>query len=81
MTRLDLIPRSPRSPRSTQHAAARYGAIRALSSAVTPAMWAVVVLDLLVKATGIDYGRVVRAVFALAQIRLVRTYGFTSGAK
>lgn len=63
------------------HAAARYGAIRALSSAVTPAMWAVVVLDLLVKATGIDYGRVVRAVFALAQIRLVRTYGFTSGAK
>lgn len=62
-----------------QTAAARYGAIRALSSMLTPALMAWVAADLLLKATGTDYGRVVRAIFALAQIRLVRTYGFTQG--
>jgi len=59
-------------------AAARYGAIRTLSSVLTPVMWAWVVADLAVKASGTDYGRLVRAIFTFAQIRLTRTYGFTN---
>ncbi|CAG9460148.1 unnamed protein product [Pedinophyceae sp. YPF-701] len=58
-------------------AAARYSAARAVSSILGPAMWAALGVDLALKASGTDYGRLTRAVFVLAQIRLVKTYGFT----
>lgn len=44
---------------------------------VGPAMWAWLGIDLALKAIGTDYSRVVQAVYALAQIRLLRTYGFS----
>lgn len=34
-------------------------------------------MDLALKAMGSDHGRVARAVFALAQVRLIRTQGWT----
>ena len=41
-------------------------------------MWAIFGAELALAAIGTDYGRVARAVFALAQVRLVRTHGFSS---
>ena len=59
-------------------AAARYSAVRGALGMLGPAMWALLGIDLALKAIGTDYGRIVRAVFALAQIRLLRTHGFSS---
>ena len=39
-------------------------------------MWAWLGADLAFKALGTDYARLVRAIFALCQIRLLRTRGF-----
>ncbi|KAF5833780.1 hypothetical protein DUNSADRAFT_9804 [Dunaliella salina] len=41
-----------------------------------PVMWGWLALDLAYKAIGTDYARVIRAVFILAQVRLVSTGGF-----
>ncbi|KAL4458066.1 hypothetical protein ABPG75_012931 [Micractinium tetrahymenae] len=59
-------------------AAARYAAARSLLGLVGPLMWASTALDLLLVSVGTDWSRVVKAVFALAQIRLLRTYGFSA---
>ena len=45
-----------------------------------PLVWASTAFDLLKVSIGTDWSRVVKAVFALAQIRLLRTHGFTAGA-
>lgn len=50
-------------------AAARYGAARGMLSVLGPAMWALFAGELAVKSIGTDYGRVVRAVYTLAQVR------------
>ncbi len=52
--------------------AARYGAARTVFSVLGPAMWAWFLTDLGWRAIATNYGRVVPAVFALAQIRLTR---------
>lgn len=44
-----------------------------------PVMWGWLAADLALKAIGTDYGRVIRAVFILAQVRLIRTHGFVPG--
>ena len=59
-------------------AAARYGAARSLLSVVGPVMWAVTAVDLARMSIGCDYSRIVKAVFALAQIRLLRTEGWVT---
>ncbi|KAK9810268.1 hypothetical protein WJX72_007661 [[Myrmecia] bisecta] len=61
-------------------AAVRYSTVRGALSMLGPIMWAWLGVDLALKAVGTDYGRIVRAVFALAQIRLLRTHGFTNPA-
>ena len=60
-------------------AAARYAAARSILSLVGPVMWALTMADLARMALGSDWARVVKVVFALSQIRLLRTYGFSSG--
>jgi len=50
------------------------GALRA----ATPVLWAVFAADLLLKSCGTDHARLARAVFALAQVRLLRTGGFSA---
>ncbi|KXZ49641.1 hypothetical protein GPECTOR_20g498 [Gonium pectorale] len=59
-------------------ATARYSALRGALSLLGPLMWGGLALDLALKAIGPDYARVVRAVFLLSQVRLVRTHGFVS---
>lgn len=58
-------------------AAARYTAARSALSIIHPIMWTWLGLDLALMALGTDYGRLSRAVFELAQIRLLHTHGFT----
>jgi uncharacterized protein YaaW (UPF0174 family) len=43
-----------------------------------PLMWTYFGADLALKALGTDYSRLVRAIFALCQIRLLRTHGFVN---
>ncbi|GFR40261.1 hypothetical protein Agub_g834, partial [Astrephomene gubernaculifera] len=64
--------------RSLTHATARYSALRGALSLLGPLLWGWLALDLALKAIGPDYARVVRAVFLLSQVRLVRTHGFVS---
>lgn len=59
-------------------AASRYAAARSLLGLLGPLMWASTALDLALVSVGTDWSRVVKAVFALAQIRLLRTYGFSA---
>lgn len=59
-------------------AAARYGTARGALAMLGPLMWAWLAADLTLLALGTDYGRLVRAIVALAQVRLLRTHGFVS---
>lgn len=59
-------------------AASRYGAARSLLSVLGPIMWAATAIDLARMSIGCDYARIVKAVFALAQIRLLRTDGWAT---
>ncbi|CAL8466741.1 g6277 [Coccomyxa elongata] len=59
-------------------AAARYSAVRGALGMLGPLMWACLGADLALKSLGTDYGRLVRAIFALCQIRLLRTRGFVN---
>lgn len=52
--------------------AARYGALRTVLSVAGPAMWGWFIADLGWKTIATDYGRIIPAIFALAQIRLTR---------
>jgi len=55
-------------------AAAGRGALRSAA----PALWAAFAAELLLKSCGTDHARLSRAVFALAQVRLLRTGGFST---
>jgi uncharacterized protein YaaW (UPF0174 family) len=61
-------------------AAARYGAVRGAMAFVGPVMWGWLAVDLGLMAIGTDYARIIRAVFVLAQARLLRTHGWTAAA-
>ena len=63
---------------SMTRAAARYSAVRGALGMLGPLMWTYFGADLALKALGTDYGRLARAIFALCQIRLLRTHGFVS---
>lgn len=53
--------------------AARYGAVRTAFAFVGPLLWGWFLADLGWRAIATNYGRIIPAVFALAQIRLTRT--------
>lgn len=59
-------------------AAARYVGLRSLMNLLGPLMWGTLLADIAIQSLGTDYARVVRAIYAFAQIRLTRTYGWTS---
>lgn len=61
-------------------AAGRYAAARSLLGVLGPLLWASTALELLSVSLGTDWSRIVRAVYALAQIRLLRTHGFSAPA-
>lgn len=62
--------------RNLTSAAARYNAVHGALSLLGPLLWTYFGADLALKALGTDYSRLVRAIFALCQIRLLRTHGF-----
>jgi len=64
--------------RGLTQAATRYGAARSLLSVIGPLLWAVTAVDLAKMSIGCDYARLVKAIFALAQIRLLRTDGWAT---
>ena len=53
--------------------AARYGAVRTVFAFLGPVMWGCFFADLGWKAIATNYGRIIPAIFALAQIRLTRS--------
>jgi uncharacterized protein YaaW (UPF0174 family) len=57
-------------------ATARYSALQGALSALGPLLWGWAALDLAKMALGTDYARVLRAVFLLAQVRLLATAGW-----
>jgi len=67
--------------RSLTTATARYSAVRGALTLLGPIMWGWLLLDLAKAALGTDYARVIRAVFVLAQVRLVATQGFSNPGK
>ena len=57
---------------------AERAALASQLSALSAASWAFLAADLGLRAVGTDWSRVEGAVLALAQVRLLRTYGFVS---
>ncbi|KAL3691716.1 hypothetical protein R1sor_005367 [Riccia sorocarpa] len=55
-------------------AAKRYLTVRGALSVLGPVLWGTLLAEMLISSVGTDYGRVVRAICAFAQIRLMRTY-------
>ncbi len=64
--------------RGLTSAAARYGAVRGAMAFVGPVMWGWLAVDLGLMSIGTDYARIIRAVFVMAQVRLVCTQGWVS---
>ena len=60
-------------------AASRYGLLRGGFALLGPLMWGATLVELGMAAVGTDYGRVVRTIFALAQIRLTRSHAGPGG--
>ena len=67
-----------RPARPAQGARTSGALARLASGALGAGLWACAAWDLAALALGTDYARLCRAVFLLAQIRLVRTQGFNA---
>ncbi|KAK1314608.1 hypothetical protein QJS10_CPA06g02244 [Acorus calamus] len=59
-------------------AASRYFGLRSLMTLVGPVLWGMLLADIVIQMMGTDYARILQAITAFAQIRLTRTYGWTS---
>ena len=64
--------------RGLASAAGRYAGVRSVLGFLGPFLWASTAVDLFLLSVGADHQRVIRAVYLLAQIRLLRTGGFVS---
>ncbi|KAL4196033.1 hypothetical protein AMTRI_Chr04g181330 [Amborella trichopoda] len=62
-------------------AASRYLGLRSLMMLLGPVLWGTFLADVVIQMIGTDYSRILRAIYAFAQIRLTRTYGWTSSKK
>lgn len=63
--------------RNVSLAVARYSTVKGALSLLGPVLWAWFVADVALKSIGTDYARIVNVVFSLAQVRLIKTHGFT----
>ena len=61
-------------------AATRYGTVSGALSMLGPVMWGWLAADLALQSIGTDFQRITKAIYALAQIRLLRTRGFINPA-
>ncbi|GAB4850613.1 hypothetical protein Ancab_029922 [Ancistrocladus abbreviatus] len=55
-------------------AASRYLGFRSMVSFIGPLMWGTFLADVVITMLGTDYARVLQAIYAFAQIRIIRTY-------
>lgn len=58
-------------------AASCYATLQRTSMLFGPLLWGTFLAEVVIKSVGTDYARVVKAIYAFAQIRLLRTYGWT----
>ncbi|CAA2953669.1 Hypothetical predicted protein [Olea europaea subsp. europaea] len=59
-------------------AATRYLGLRSVAQLLGPMMWGTLLADVVIQMLGTDYARILRAVYAFAQIRIYRSYGIAS---
>ncbi|XP_008789228.1 uncharacterized protein LOC103706782 [Phoenix dactylifera] len=59
-------------------AATRYLGLKSFMMLLGPLMWGTFLADIVIQMLGTDYARILRAIYAFAQIRLTRTHGWTS---
>ncbi|KVI07841.1 hypothetical protein Ccrd_013803 [Cynara cardunculus var. scolymus] len=59
-------------------AASRYLGVRSIMVLLGPMLWGTFLADLVIQMLGTDYARIVRAIYAFAQIRISRTYKLPS---
>lgn len=59
-------------------AASRYLGLRSLVALLGPMLWGTFVADVVIQMLGTDYARIVRAIYAFALIRILRTYRLPS---
>ncbi|KAK7398765.1 hypothetical protein VNO78_09937 [Psophocarpus tetragonolobus] len=55
-------------------AASRYLGFRSMITLLGPVLWGTFLADLVIQMLGTDYARILRTIYALAQIRVIRTY-------
>ncbi|CAI9757311.1 unnamed protein product [Fraxinus pennsylvanica] len=59
-------------------AATRYLGLRSVAQLLGPMMWGTLLADVVIQMLGTDYARILRAVYAFAQIRIYRSHGIAS---
>ncbi|XP_028078997.1 uncharacterized protein LOC114280806 isoform X2 [Camellia sinensis] len=59
-------------------AAARYLGLRSMMVLLGPMLWGTFLADVVIQMLGTDYARILRAIYAFAQIRITRTYRLPS---
>lgn len=59
-------------------AASRYLGLRSMMTLLGPMLWGTFLADIVIQMLGTDYARILRAIYAFAQIRITRTYGLLS---
>ncbi|TQE09882.1 hypothetical protein C1H46_004460 [Malus baccata] len=55
-------------------AASRYLGLRSMMALLGPVLWGTFLADVVIQMLGTDYARILRAIYAFAQIRITRTY-------
>ncbi|XAR72388.1 hypothetical protein NMG60_11019009 [Bertholletia excelsa] len=61
-------------------AAAKYLGLRSMMVLLGPILWGTLLADVVIQMLGTDYARILRAIYAFAQIRITRTYRLSSDA-
>ncbi|KAK9278312.1 hypothetical protein L1049_027877 [Liquidambar formosana] len=59
-------------------AASRYLGLKSMMALLGPMMWGTFLADVVIQMLGTDYARILRAIYAFAQIRITRTYRLPS---
>ncbi|GJU20047.1 hypothetical protein Tco_1153389 [Tanacetum coccineum] len=62
-------------------AASRYLGVRSIMVLLGPVLWGTFLADLVIQMLGTDYARILRAIYAFAQIRISRTYKLPSDSR
>ncbi|KAL7613871.1 uncharacterized protein LOC111893803 [Lactuca sativa] len=62
-------------------AASRYLGVRSIMVLLGPMLWGTLLADIVIQMLGTDYARILRAIYAFAQIRISRTYRLPSDSR